>query len=399
MNIFRNLFSREKVDEINDNISNPINIQKANTISPIQKLLIDIKGKGRTEYPFLHPTYSPSSRIPCVDFTPFIKDRLLANDIKSITALMQGVIGANPGLGIGAELIGENMVSSGFQNSQRLGTGAEWIEENIKNLLSLDFNRYINYENKEALTELKSIWILAEKSGGGREFWITGQESFTKYFSVALACQPFKVSDNFSELVKNANSFIKTMRKDVPYWESFPLYQTNYPKENNIPSNEFSLKYNSLTIGGRLHLFEALNHISQSLTDCSNYNLRSLGINSVDTIEEIILSQILLTEKSIVVISPFEYLTKNELLKLLDSKNIAYKKSWNKDKLLNAIIETDASIIDEFMSDKQKERAIVKYQVNPQYTNDVNILLKTVEETKVIYDLLCFIDSKYGKVT
>jgi hypothetical protein len=376
MNIFRNLFSREKVDESNDNISKPINIQKANTISPIQKLLIDIKGKGRTEYPFLHPKYSPSSRIPCIDFTPFIKDRLLANDIKSITALMKGVIRANPGLGI----------------------GAEWIGENIKNLLSLDFNRYINYKNKEALTELKAIWILAEKSGGGREFWITERESFTKYFSVALACQPFKVSDNFSQLVKNANSFIKTMRKDVPYWESFPLYQTNYTKENNIPSNEFSLKYNSLTIGGRLHLFEALNHISQSLTDCSNYNLRSLGINSVDTIEEIILSQILLTEKSIVIISPFEYLTKNELLKLLDSKNIAYKKSWNKDKLLNAIIETDASIIDEFMSDKQKERAIIKYQVNPQYANDVDILLKTIEETKVIYNLLCFIDSKYGKV-
>lgn len=376
MNIFRNLFSREKADETNNNIHLEKEIKKPNSISPIQKLLLDIKGKGRIEYPFLHPTYSPSSRIPCVDFTPFIKDRLLANDIKSIISLMQGVIGANPGLGI----------------------GDVWIGENIKNLLSLDFNKYINYENKEALIELKSIWILAEKSGGGREFWITERESFTKYFSVALACQPFKVTDNFSQLVKNANGFIKTMRKDVPYWESFPLYQTNYPKENNIPSKEFSLKYNSLTLGGRLHLFEAVSHISQSLTDSSNYNLRSLGINSVDTIEEIISSQILLTEKSIVKISPFEYLTKNELIKLLDSKNIAYKKSWNKDKLLNAIIETDASIIDDFMNDKPKERAIVKYGVNPQYANDVDILLKTIEDTKVIYNLLCFIDSKYGKV-
>ncbi|MGD8780650.1 MAG: hypothetical protein PVH88_17000 [Ignavibacteria bacterium] len=181
MNIFRNLFSREKVDETSNNVQIEKNIKKANSISPIQKLLLDIKDKGRIEYPFLHPTYSPSSRIPCADFTPFIQDRLLANDIKSIISLMQGVIGANPGLGI----------------------GDEWIGENIKNLLSLDFNKYINYENKEALIEIKSIWILAEKSGGGRELWITERESFTKYFAVALACRHFTVTNNFSQLVKS----------------------------------------------------------------------------------------------------------------------------------------------------------------------------------------------------
>lgn len=342
-------------------------------MSPIQKLLIDIKGKGRNEYPFIHPTYSPSSRIPCADFTSFIKGRLLVNDTESIVTLMEGVIVANPGLGI----------------------GADWIGENITNLLNLGFNKYINYENKEALIELKSIWIIAEKSGGGREFWITEREAFTKYFSVALACQSFQLTENFQLLVKSANNFIKTMRKDVPYWETFPLYETNYPTENEIPSNEFSLKYNSLTIGGRLHLYEALSNHSQSLTDCSNYNLRSLGINSFDTVDEIISSDILLTEKSVVKISPLEYLTKTELLNLLDSKNISYKKSWSKDKLFNFIIETDDKIIDEYMSDKQKEKSIVKYQVNPVFISDVKIFLKTANETKVVYNLLCFINSKY----
>jgi len=357
----------QKVNAMTNNIQNII------SMTPIQKLLVNIKGKGRNEYPFLHPIYSPSSRIPCADFTSFIKERLLVNDIKSIATLMREVISANPGLGF----------------------GTDWIEENIRSLLKLDFNKYIKYENKEALTELKSVWIIAEKSGGGREFWITERESFIKYFTVTLACQSFRLTGNFQLLVKSANNFIETMRKDFPYWETFPLYETNYPKENGIPSNEFSLKYNSLTIGGRLHLFESLNHFYQNLIDCSNYNLRSFGINSIDTVEEIISNDILLTEKSVVKISPLEYLTKSELLNLLDSKNIAYKKSWNKDKLFNAIIQTNDKIIDEYMSDKQKERTIIKYQVNAKFVNDVNILLKSIEETKIIYKLLCFLGSKY----
>lgn len=341
-------------------------ILNTSATTPIQKLLADIKGKGRDGVPFLNPTYSPSSRIPCADFTSFIKGRLLANDIKSIVTLMQGLFG-------------------GIR------------EEDINNLLKFDFNKYINYINKEALTELKSIWIIAEKNGNGvvREFLITGRESFTKYCAVALACQPYRLTENFQLLVKSANNFIKTMRKDVPYWKTFPLYKTNYPTENNITSCEFSDKYNSLTIGGRLHLYESLSHFSQSLTDCSNYNLRSFGVNSIDTIEEIISSDILLTEKCIAKISPFSYLNKKELMKLLDSKNIAYKKSWNTDKLFNAIMETNAKIIDEFMSDKQKERAIIKYQVNSRFKNDIDLLLKSIEENTIVYDLLCFINSKY----
>jgi len=61
------------VGDNNDNISTTNNIQNNSSMSPIKKLLIDIKGKGRNEYSFLHPTYSSSSRIPCADFTSFIK--------------------------------------------------------------------------------------------------------------------------------------------------------------------------------------------------------------------------------------------------------------------------------------------------------------------------------------
>ncbi|MCF6271410.1 MAG: hypothetical protein L3J41_16990 [Melioribacteraceae bacterium] len=373
MNIFRKFFFSSKTSEKNALDDNEKNLKSTNSISPTQELLLKIKGKGRAEYPFLHPTYSPGSRIPCADFTPFIKERLSKNDIKSIIEVMQGVIQGNPGLGI----------------------GDEWIEENIIDLLKLDFSEYLNFNNNEALLELKSIWILAEKSGGGREFWITERSSFTKYFSVAMACQAYKLTNDFQLLVKSANNFIKTMRKDTPYWESFPLFKIDYPSENTMPSNEFIKKYNSLTIGGRLHLFESFKNYSQSLTDCSNYSLRNFGINSLDTIEEIILSKILLIEKSVIKISPFEYLTKNELVKLLDSQNIDYRKSWNKDKLLNAINTKDPLIIDEFMHDKQKEKIIFKYKINPIFSNDVNILLKSVEETKVVYNLLSFIGSKY----
>ena len=51
MNIFRNIFRGKNVGENNDNISMTNNIQNNSSMPPIKILLIDIKSKGRNEYP------------------------------------------------------------------------------------------------------------------------------------------------------------------------------------------------------------------------------------------------------------------------------------------------------------------------------------------------------------
>jgi hypothetical protein len=79
------------------------------------------------EHCFLYPTYSPSSRIPCADFTPFIIDRLQNHDVSSIQTIMRAVIAANT----------------------RLATGPEWIDRSVADIVALDFSRYCNSASPE----------------------------------------------------------------------------------------------------------------------------------------------------------------------------------------------------------------------------------------------------------
>jgi hypothetical protein len=66
--------------------------------TPLDLFWLKVAHLSNTEHRFLPPTYSPSSRVPCADLTPFIIDRLRSHDVASIRQLMRAVIAGNPGL-------------------------------------------------------------------------------------------------------------------------------------------------------------------------------------------------------------------------------------------------------------------------------------------------------------
>lgn len=120
-------------------------------LNAVDSFFSSIKGVGYPEYPILDKQYSPSSRVPCTDLVPFISKRIIERDIASIKLVMRAVIEGNPGLGI----------------------GSGWIDENINNILSIPFENYISFPSANAFPELKALFIVAAKGGGGREFLIT----------------------------------------------------------------------------------------------------------------------------------------------------------------------------------------------------------------------------------
>jgi len=122
--------------------------------SPLELLWQKVAKLSKHDRRFIHPNYSPSSRVPCADFTSFIVDRLRNNDINSIQHLMRTIISGNPGL----------------------GTGPEWINKPVNEIANIDITRYFYSVNKDFQFELKSLFILGSKDGGGREYWylVTG---------------------------------------------------------------------------------------------------------------------------------------------------------------------------------------------------------------------------------
>lgn len=64
---------------------------------------------GHRKYPVLSATYAPESGVPCVDFSPWIRARLVAGDVPAVQEYVRQLLEPNPGisfdLGTGAATV------------------------------------------------------------------------------------------------------------------------------------------------------------------------------------------------------------------------------------------------------------------------------------------------------
>lgn len=97
-------------------------------------------GRGHKEWPLLHPTYAPGSRIPCTDFSPWLKSRLAAGDREAIVAYVLQIVEANPGFGVELHENIENR-AAGWTNVPASSPmwATTWIEETL-DVLALSFD-------------------------------------------------------------------------------------------------------------------------------------------------------------------------------------------------------------------------------------------------------------------
>ena len=282
--------------------------------SPISELQTQIKGKGHPQYPFLHKEYSPNSRIPCEDFTSFIIDRLRARDLHSISILMEKIIEANPGF----------------------GPGGKWISDEVMNVANVPLEKYLLFVDTDIYHHLKAMWIITAKGGGGREFWLTNKSPL--FFALALSPYEMKLQHEIGELCKKANRFIRKMRKDTPYWIDYPLFKESELTIPSLPTGEGMAKVRRLSIGARLHLLYAVEAGGGILPRLTDYQLRSFGLYVPDSSKEIIDSGLLLLSQDPCLLK--NSMSRNEMLEACIKMGAVVKKSWNKDKLLQALCES-----------------------------------------------------------
>src|SRR6185503_14189802 len=68
-------------------------------VSPFSDLRSFAAGQGHTDYPCLSRTHAPTSCVPCVDFSPWLRDRLRRQVGEAVAEYLYRVREANPGLG------------------------------------------------------------------------------------------------------------------------------------------------------------------------------------------------------------------------------------------------------------------------------------------------------------
>lgn len=364
MSLFKKIFFSNTDSSNEEKSIEQIHSYKSFNIDHLKK---QIKGKGNTKYPFLHKEYSPASRVPCMDFTSWIIDRINENDSYSIKELMRSILIANPGL----------------------GTGPEWIDSKIDSVMKLDFSKYIDIDEK-GLSELKAIFIILSKNGGGRQFWILED---VKIIINSIGIYPIKLRfNNFNTLVKKANSFIKSMKKDnIPAWIDYNLYSSPINTGNiNLSENNNTHKYLlSLPISSRLHYFDTIDYLNRknvvSLLESTYYSTRNFGIDINDSVKLLTNSdQFILSSVNENILKSY---TKDKLISICSELDIDIKKTWSKKKIFESILlnQNGKKIIGKFIS----ENFIVFY--NKKYRDELNELIQYKQSIRNIFELLCFI--------
>jgi hypothetical protein len=329
---------------------------------PIPMLKKQIDGIGHPEFPFNHKTYSPSSRVPCTDFTPFIVDRLREQDQESIKTLMREIISGNPGL----------------------GTGPGWIDAEVESVMKAPLERYLSFDEEIALFELKAMWIICSKSGGKRKFWISEKDKYTLLFSRALCAYHFTIQPAVGKLIQPANDAIEKLAEDNDYWKEYPKFDSTTLQIPSLPESQCREKILSLSLGARLHLFQAVSYGkgAGSLPKSTDYATRNFGLFVPETTREILDSTLMIpSDKAIDLETAF---SRKGLLAVCEENEADFRKSWNKGKLLAALEDQ----CPDFIRTSLKDMAIVT--VNPDFKEDLDEICSYSERLTAFYKLLCF---------
>lgn len=326
--------------------------------SEADNFIASIRLLGRPDHPILSKDYSTSSRVPCTDLIPFLSERLLRGDVRSVKSIMRAVIEGNPGLGI----------------------GPGWIDESIDKIVAAPFESYVSFATQAVYSELRALFIVAAKAGGGREFLIS--ESVPRYMAwVLFPYQPGWSADT-ELLAKKANSWIRKMAKETPFWEDYGRL-----KPPNVPSAGLSdslrITIANLTPAARLHFIYSITKGGGSLPNLTNYDIRSFGINVAATSEEMIRSGLMITSSAPDIIE--SAFTKQEILEFCETYGASFKKSWTKSKLGEALQNLGPEPLQRISI--EKNLAAPNHTTYPELVNVVQV----ADAHETGFKLLCFV--------
>ncbi len=285
------------------------------------------RGRGHSEFPCLSKTYSPGSRVPCADFSPWLYERIRANDADAIADFVWHVVQANPGVGAG---------DGAFRR--------HW-QDHTKQILGFRLDRYLNSETADAFVELRAalVLILLHDSFGG---FVMASDA-PHYLATAMLPYVFKTVD-LEELARRANAFIRHMRKDTPFWEDFPLFKAAgldpwaEPRPDEV--REFCRVLRTLPLATREHLFDFASRSdtraasgSQPVDQATSYGTRKRGIDAEESAGLLLQSGLLVRSSD--PRGALQRMTVKELTEFLAQQGVEGVKGRRKDKLIDAAME------------------------------------------------------------
>jgi hypothetical protein len=283
-------------------------------------LLSFVAGRGHREYPCLSATENPTSCIPCLDFSPWLWERVRRYDVPALGEYLWRVRRANPGIG-----------GSGDQVHQR-------YLDLARALMEVPLDRYLALGSEEGYTNLRVALIMLAAHESFSGFIMAGESA--EYMAAVMAPYSFSLVDG-PELLHQRNAFVQEMAQGMDYWALWSPISADAIRSPLPPlDSSFQLLLGALTrlpLGARAHAVDALRHLSveprtpRSLLSLCAVETRRHGVDCAESSRLIMESGLVVPASDMA--TWLEGCTRRDLLRFLTESGYRAPKSWNKERL------------------------------------------------------------------
>jgi hypothetical protein len=276
-------------------------------------------GQGHPDFPCLSRTHSPSSCVPCIDFSPWLRERIRSGDAVAVGEYLWRVREANPGVG------------------DSVGQFRQHYRALAEVLLAAPLTRYLTGDDP-ALLDLRTALVMLAVHEGFSGFIMTGEAA--DFVAAVMAPHRLTLHDT-RPLVARRNAFVAHMAGEMSYWAGWPaLSAESLPSLAAERDPEMQLlldRLAQLPLGTRAHAVDTLRHFSaetrvpRTLASLSRYETRKRGLDVPESARAIAAAGLVVPATDLA--GWLAGWTRRDLLGFLAQAGLRPRNSWSKERL------------------------------------------------------------------
>jgi hypothetical protein len=283
-------------------------------------LLSYAAGRGHREYRCLSRDHNPTSCVPCIDFSPWLKERVRRGEVEGLGEYLWRVRRADPDVSGSSEQILRKYL------------------DQAHSIMATPLDRHLDLGSEEGYLDLRVALVMLAAHETFSGFIMAGESA--DYLAAVMVPHSFSLT-GISELVERRNSFVADMGREMEYWACWAPLAVDALR-SPIPPHDTSFQamlavLAKLPLGTRAHAVDALRHLAADpcvprplAALCRNETKRS-GLDVADSSRLIIDSGLVVPASDLS--GWLNAWTRRDLLTFLNQVGVRAPKSWSKERL------------------------------------------------------------------
>ena len=326
-------------------------------------LLSFAAGRGHRNNPCLSRSHSPSSCVPCTDFSPWLRERVRRAQAEGLAEYLWRVRRATPDPSSGNEQIPRQHI------------------ELAESILAAPLERHLELGTEEAYLDLRVALVMLAAHETFSGFIMAGESADF----VAAVMAPYSLSlTGAGDLLALRNSFVAEMAREMDYWAYWTPLSPDALR-SPIPPHDTSFQallsaFSRLPLGSRAHAVDALRHIGadpcapRSLGSLCRYETRRSGLDVADSCRLILDSGLVTTANDLG--AWLRAWTRRDLLSFLAQIGVRAPRSWSKERLADVAMADCAAAV----RSRMEESGAV--ELAPDHAEAAHRLVRYIDDVK-----------------